>query len=127
MGHRRRRPGLVCDYWCVLHHGPQEIRRGAAAAKPLPATVARPAFPAPRRLARPRCTRPVMDTPRQGAPAADQAPAPCRLCFRRATAMSVIDLDNNATTPLLPAVWEAMRPFYTEVHGNPASAHRVGR
>jgi cysteine desulfurase len=41
--------------------------------------------------------------------------------------MESIYLDNNATTPLLPAVWEAMRPFLTEVHGNPASAHRVGR
>src|SRR5713101_4007717 len=36
-------------------------------------------------------------------------------------------LDNNATTPMLPAVWEAMRPFCTEVFGNPASAHQFGR
>src|SRR4051794_34700041 len=41
--------------------------------------------------------------------------------------MDSIYLDNNATTPLLPAVWEAMRPFLTEVYGNPASAHRAGR
>src|SRR5436190_13713924 len=41
--------------------------------------------------------------------------------------MDSIYLDNNATTPLLPAVWEAMRPFLTDVYGNPASAHRVGR
>lgn len=41
--------------------------------------------------------------------------------------MNWIDLDNNATTPLLPAVWEAMRPFLSENHGNPASAHRAGR
>src|SRR5438093_8723887 len=41
--------------------------------------------------------------------------------------MNLIYLDNNATTPLLPAVWEAMRPFLTEVYGNPASAHRAGR
>jgi cysteine desulfurase len=41
--------------------------------------------------------------------------------------MNSIYLDNNATTPLLPAVWEAMRPFLTEVHGNPASAHHAGR
>src|SRR3954463_7871881 len=41
--------------------------------------------------------------------------------------MNVIYLDNNATTPLLPAVWEAMRPYLTEVYGNPASAHAVGR
>jgi cysteine desulfurase len=41
--------------------------------------------------------------------------------------MDAIYLDNNATTPLLPAVWEAMRPFFTTVHGNPASAHGAGR
>jgi cysteine desulfurase len=41
--------------------------------------------------------------------------------------MESIYLDNNATTPLVPAVWEAMRPFLTEIHGNPASAHRIGR
>src|ERR1700722_882022 len=41
--------------------------------------------------------------------------------------MDPIYLDNNATTPLLPAVWEAMRPFAVEAWGNPASAHAVGR
>ncbi|MBV9124864.1 MAG: cysteine desulfurase, partial [Planctomycetes bacterium] len=41
--------------------------------------------------------------------------------------MDSIYLDNNATTPLLPAVWEAMRPFLTDIFGNPASAHRIGR
>jgi cysteine desulfurase len=41
--------------------------------------------------------------------------------------MNGIYLDNNATTPLLPAVWEAMRPFLTETYGNPASAHWAGR
>jgi cysteine desulfurase len=40
--------------------------------------------------------------------------------------MDFIYLDNNATTPMLPAVGEAMRPYLTEVFGNPASAHRVG-
>ncbi|HTU22538.1 MAG TPA: cysteine desulfurase family protein [Gemmataceae bacterium] len=41
--------------------------------------------------------------------------------------MDCIYLDNNATTPLLPAVWECMRPYVTEVFGNPASAHAAGR
>jgi cysteine desulfurase len=36
-------------------------------------------------------------------------------------------LDHNATTPLLPAVWEAMRPHLTDTYGNPASAHWAGR
>src|SRR5579883_777697 len=40
--------------------------------------------------------------------------------------MESIYLDHNATTPMVPAVWEAMRPYLTEVYGNPASAHRVG-
>lgn len=41
--------------------------------------------------------------------------------------MTPIYLDNNATTPVLPAVWDAMRPYSTEFFGNPASAHAVGR
>src|SRR5262245_30667753 len=41
--------------------------------------------------------------------------------------MNGIYLDNNASTPVLPAVWEAMQPFYVEYAGNPASSHRAGR
>jgi cysteine desulfurase len=44
-----------------------------------------------------------------------------------ALCMECIYLDNNATTPLLPAVWESMRPYLTESFGNPASAHAAGR
>jgi cysteine desulfurase len=44
-----------------------------------------------------------------------------------AAVMNGIYLDNNATTPVLPAVWEAMRPFQTDHFGNPASAHWAGR
>ena len=39
----------------------------------------------------------------------------------------MINLDNNATTPLLPEVWEAMRPYELEHAGNPASSHGLGR
>ncbi len=35
--------------------------------------------------------------------------------------------DYNATTPLDPAVREAMLPFFGEVWGNPSSVHLVGR
>src|SRR5262245_54550028 len=41
--------------------------------------------------------------------------------------MSAIYLDHNATTPLLPQAWEAMRPFTAEAFGNPSSAHAAGR
>jgi cysteine desulfurase len=41
--------------------------------------------------------------------------------------MRDIYLDNNATTPLIPPVWDAMRPFLGPEPGNPASAHKFGR
>ena len=41
--------------------------------------------------------------------------------------MTPIYLDWNATTPLLPAAREAMIRVMTEVVGNPASSHHVGR
>src|SRR5258708_39832417 len=39
----------------------------------------------------------------------------------------MIYLDNNASTPLVPEVWDAMRPFLGDRPGNPASSHRFGR
>jgi cysteine desulfurase len=41
--------------------------------------------------------------------------------------MGHLYLDNSASTPVLPAVWEAMRPYFCEVGGNPASTHQAGR
>jgi cysteine desulfurase len=39
----------------------------------------------------------------------------------------MIYLDHASTTPVLPEVWEAMRPYAVEHFGNPASAHSFGR
>lgn len=41
--------------------------------------------------------------------------------------MQTIYLDYNATTPLDPAVREAMLPYLGDVWGNPSSIHQVGR
>jgi cysteine desulfurase len=41
--------------------------------------------------------------------------------------MDRIYLDANATTPLLPEVVDAMRPFWIENFGNPSSAHQSGQ
>ena len=38
-----------------------------------------------------------------------------------------IYFDYNATTPLDPAVREAMLPFLGDTWGNPSSVHHVGR
>jgi cysteine desulfurase len=41
--------------------------------------------------------------------------------------MRRVYLDNNASTPVLPAVFEAMRPFYLERFGNASSIHHYGQ
>ncbi len=41
--------------------------------------------------------------------------------------MKTIYFDYNATTPLDPAVREAMLPFLGEIFGNPSSVHHLGR
>lgn len=41
--------------------------------------------------------------------------------------MHRVYLDNNATTPVLPEVFAAMRPFYEEEFGNASSIHHYGQ
>jgi cysteine desulfurase len=41
--------------------------------------------------------------------------------------MRRIYMDANATTPLLPEVFEAMRPFFLEHYGNASSIHQQGQ
>jgi cysteine desulfurase len=41
--------------------------------------------------------------------------------------MRRIYMDANATTPLLPEVFEAMRPFYLDHYGNASSIHQQGQ
>jgi cysteine desulfurase len=41
--------------------------------------------------------------------------------------MRRVYLDNNATTPILPGVFEAMRPYFAEHFGNASSIHHHGQ
>lgn len=41
--------------------------------------------------------------------------------------MKKVYLDNNATTPIRSEVFEAVKPFLTEIWGNPSSIHWAGR
>ena len=39
----------------------------------------------------------------------------------------MIYLDNNATTPVASEVLEAMKPYLSNLFGNPSSSHTLGR
>jgi len=60
------------------------------------------------------------------------AALPGRRFFRRAAiedfemSSRYVYLDHQATTPLLPEAFEAMKPYFLNAYGNPSSLHRYG-
>ena len=62
-----------------------------------------------------------------GDPAEARNPdSPYNKCWR-VIPLNRVYMDANATTPLLPEVMEAMRPYWMEVFGNASSIHRQGQ
>ena len=54
-------------------------------------------------------------------------PKSCYLCNGYINLLMRVYLDNAATTPLDPEVFEAMKPFMLEDFGNPSSINAHGR
>jgi cysteine desulfurase len=57
----------------------------------------------------------------------NKQPATCNSQLHYPELMRRIYMDANATTPLLPEVIEAMRPFWSEQFGNASSIHQRGQ